>query len=257
MKTALIGYTWFVWSNILDQMSFDDLYNSKNIQDIQWKEYDQIICAWVSAVKWWSNQNPEEDLAWIESLMQALSHVECKKFILISTVDVYPNPRKVDEDFDFSSIQPEKYHAYWRNRLFLEKFIHGSFPWANVIRLPWLFGNGLKKNIIYDLMNNHMTENIIPNFRLQYYNLSNISKDIQKTVDNNISTINFNSEPIESSEIIALFSHVLVWEELDKPIVYDYYTKYARIFSGKWNYMYTKQETLSQIRDFIFQNTNL
>ena len=117
MRTALIGYTGFVGSNLALQYEFTDLYNSKNITDIAGKSYDLLICAGVKAQKWVANQQPEKDLADIQALIDQLSKAEIKQFVLISTIDVYPNPVNVDED---SLIDKTNHHPYCLNRLYLE-----------------------------------------------------------------------------------------------------------------------------------------
>ena len=40
MRTALIGYSGFVGSNLKDQFDFDDFYNSKNIYELKDREMD-------------------------------------------------------------------------------------------------------------------------------------------------------------------------------------------------------------------------
>ncbi|GIW64585.1 MAG: hypothetical protein KatS3mg092_0518 [Patescibacteria group bacterium] len=72
MKKALIGYTGFVGGNIYKKLKFDDLYNSKNIEQIEGKEYNLVISAGVSAVKWLANQNESEDWKKINILLQHL-----------------------------------------------------------------------------------------------------------------------------------------------------------------------------------------
>jgi len=42
-KKALIGYTGFIGSNLKESETFDDFYNSKNIQDIEGKKYELIV----------------------------------------------------------------------------------------------------------------------------------------------------------------------------------------------------------------------
>lgn len=252
MKTALIWYTWFVWSNILEQHNFDDLFNTSNINDIKWKKYDLVVCAWVKAIKWWANQNPKEDLASINELIENLSKIDTKKIVLISTVDIYPNPIWVTEDFDFNSINQETYQAYWKNRLYLENFIKNTFSNYHIIRLPWLFGNNIKKNVIFDLLNNNQTEKIIPNCKFQYYYLLNIWSDIKKVIDSNIKEINFNSEPILSQDIVNnFFIESKVWENIKDPIIYDYKTKYDYLFWWKNWYMYWKEDLIQQLKQFI------
>ncbi len=255
MKTALIGHTGFVWSNLNTQFSFTHKYNSQNIEDIQWESFDMVVCAWVRAVKWWANQNPKEDLTQIQELIDKLSTIQTKKIVLISTVDVYPSPIHVDEDFDFWSIAPNSWHAYGKNRYYLEQFVQQQFWGSHVIRLPGLFGNGLKKNVIFDLLNDNMLDKIIPNNAYQYYFLGNLWADIQKVMENNISVINFNSEPVLTSEIVEqFFSQKNIASPTEMPVLYDYYTKFAYIFDNKWDYMYNKIEILNLLWNFVKWN---
>ena len=149
MKKALIGYTGFVGGNLVRQMDFDDLYNSKNISQIQNKSYDIIICAGVRAEKYLANKYPEQDLSQIQSLIDFLDTVNCAHFVLISTIDVYNDPAGVDED---TQIDESTLHAYGKNRLHMEKWAAQKFQKHTIIRLPALFGKGLKKNFIYDCM---------------------------------------------------------------------------------------------------------
>ena len=71
-ENALVGYTGFVGSNLLKQHPFQHLYNSKNISDIAGKSFDLLVFSGAQAVKWWANQNPEEDRAKIQSALDPL-----------------------------------------------------------------------------------------------------------------------------------------------------------------------------------------
>ena len=97
MKSALIGYTGFVGSTLTRSFDFDALYRSTNIANIEGEKFDLLICAGAPAKKWYANQHPEEDGASINNLIEHLSKVEAKYFVLISTVDVFRNPIGVDE----------------------------------------------------------------------------------------------------------------------------------------------------------------
>ena len=175
MRTALIGYTGVVGGNLRQKHDFTDLYNSKNFQDMKNQEYDLVVCAGVSAVKWMANKEPEKDLANIKALEDVLATVNAKQFILISTIDVYAVTQGKDEAFDCSSIDN---HAYGTHRLAFEGFCDDKFENCTIVRLPGLFGEGLKKNVIYDLLNDNCLEMINTKSSFQYYYLKYLWKDI-------------------------------------------------------------------------------
>tara|TARA_B100000315_G_scaffold129586_1_gene119223 strand:+ start:261 stop:470 length:210 start_codon:yes stop_codon:yes gene_type:complete len=45
LDNALIGYSGFVGSNIKTKFDFTKLYNSSNIEDIEYLEFDTVVCA--------------------------------------------------------------------------------------------------------------------------------------------------------------------------------------------------------------------
>lgn len=146
---ALIGYTGFVGKNLLSSRYLYQ-YNSKNIGEIVGKEFDKVVCAGVRAEKYLANTYPELDLQAIKDLCSILEQVKCKKFVLISTIDVYNRPNGVDEH---TKVDIESLHAYGANRYYMEEFVRNHFQDYLIVRLPALFGKGLKKNFIFDMMN--------------------------------------------------------------------------------------------------------
>ncbi len=249
MRTALIGYTGFVGSNLKQQYKFTDFYNSKNFHEMKNQEYDLVVCAGISAVKWLANKEPEKDLACIKALESVLSTIHAKQFILISTIDVYPILNEIDESFDCSSIEN---HAYGTHRLAFEKFCDEKFTNCTTVRLPGLFGEGLKKNVIYDLLNDNCLEMINTKSSYQYYYLKYLWDDIQKALENNIKLINFFTEPVPTDEIIStLFPSKMVGQEAIPEGHYNLYTKYASCWNNNGNYIYTKNEMMEQLLEFI------
>src|SRR3954462_10163963 len=98
MTRALIGATGFVGGTLLRQSSFSDLYHSRNIDEIRGRSYDLVVCAGARAEKWKANQDPETDRAAIARLSRPLAEARRGVGVLISTIDVYPEPVAVDED---------------------------------------------------------------------------------------------------------------------------------------------------------------
>lgn len=150
MKNALIGFSGFVGSTLLKQASFTDLYRSTNIHTIDNAEFDVVVCAGAPAQKWLANQDPEGDRQKIESLMQHLSTIRCKQFILISTVDVFKQSLGVNES---TPVDEDGLHPYGLHRRWLEKQVAQQFEQHVIVRLPGLVGPGLRKNIIFDFLN--------------------------------------------------------------------------------------------------------
>lgn len=250
MKTALIGYTGFVGGNIVAQNKFDDLYNTSNINDIDGKEYDLLVSAATYAEMWRINQDPKGDLERIDSLIERLKHVKTKKFVLISTVGIYKNPNGADEA---TPIDTEGLSPYGMNRYHLEEFIRNNSP-SLIIRLPGLFGIGLKKNVIYDLLNNNMVEKINSKGTYQYYNLANIWQDIQVALKNSLDLVNFATEPVTSEEVATECFKMKTFKQEPpdvKPAYWDMHTKNAAYYGSKSPYLYSKDQVLTDIRTFV------
>lgn len=147
---ALVGYTGFVGSNIYAAGSFDQVYNSKNIEEAYGTNPDLLVYAGLRAEKYLANNAPEKDMELIEQAQENIEKINPKKLVLISTIDVFKIPKDVDED---SVIDTENLHAYGFNRYQLELWVREKYPDALIIRLPGLFGQNIKKNFIYDYIN--------------------------------------------------------------------------------------------------------
>lgn len=251
---CLIGYTGFVGSNLCRQRSYDELINSKNFRSMAGKHYNRLVCAGVSAVKWKANKDPETDLRHIDELIEILKTVSADKMILISTIDVYPVNRNADEDTDCHN---PNHHAYGRHRLYFEDFCRSHFSNMLCVRLPGLFGVGIKKNVIFDLLNHNCLDMINPSSCFQYYDLNNLSEDIELAEMRNIKLLNLFTEPVATKEILQqFFPDVTVGENAVAPVSYDLNTKYASLRNHSGKYLYTKQEIMAQLAEFIrgYQN---
>lgn len=254
MTKALIGHTGFVGSNLLNQQTFDDCYNSSNIEQIDNKKYKQVFCAGVSAAKWIANLNPAQDRENIQRLIKSLKTITVEKFILISTVDVYPSPINVDEK---SSILREQCQPYGKHRLELENYIKNEFD-SLIIRLPGLFGSGLRKNIIYDFLNNNNIEQINPKGVFQFYCLDHLSNDIENALKNNLNLLNISSEPTSVQEI----AKICLREELSNGIndpgaKYDYKSCYAQLYGGENGYLYSKEQVLLDLQEYVSRTKSI
>lgn len=249
VKNTLIGYSGFVGSNILRKTSFKKLYNSNNIEEIQNIEFHTVVCVGAYGTKWKANKYPDEDLESIEYLIENLKTIKAEKLILISTVDVYPVPYEVDEDsyIDLNELLP-----YGKHRRLLELFVANNYN-ATIVRLPTIFGPGIKKNIIFDLMNNRHFNSIKKNSIYQFYNLSHLWADINKAVINNIQILNIATEPVSIVEVgQACFNIDLSKNDEDNNAPnYNMCSQYDTLWNHNQSYLYTKDDQLQEIAEFV------
>src|SRR4051812_7530555 len=119
MADALIGDTGFVGGNLLLQRDFGDRFNSRNIAEIEGRSYELVVCAGAPAVKWKANKEPGPDLENLQNLMKRLERVRAKRFVLVSTIDVYPTPVDVDEATPVLATDAQ---PYGKHRRMLETF---------------------------------------------------------------------------------------------------------------------------------------
>jgi len=205
VKNALIGYTGFIGSNLLNLKKKFHKYNSKNINKIKNKQYDLVICAGTSSKIWLAKKNPKLDFNKITYLINSLKKINAKKFVLISTCEIYGSHNNQKENsLKFSN---KNYH-YGYNRLMLENFVKANFAKSFILRLPIVYGKNFYKNCIYDLIYKNNIEKLNGNDRIQIYNVANLKKHINFALKYNISILNISSRPIRLSWIAKKFFNV-------------------------------------------------
>lgn len=142
---SLVGCSGFVGSNLAAHEKFDGLYNSKNIIDAYGTNPELLIYAGVPSEKYLANKFPEKDKERIIEAFENIKKINPEKLVLISTIDVYEKAYMVTEESPATG-----QGAYGKNRALLEKMVRDEFKDCTIVRLPALFGKGLKKNFIYD-----------------------------------------------------------------------------------------------------------
>jgi len=247
-RSGLIGYTGFVGQNILANQSFDKLYNSKTIKDIQGQEFDLLVCAGAPGTKWLADKYPEKDYQSIKLLTDCLNNVKTNNLVLISTIAVYPDPINVDED---SFIDKSKLSPYGFNRRQLEIFLENNFD-VTILRLPALFGKGLRKNVLYDLINKVQLNKINTHSIYQFYNLANLTADINKALSNNINVLNIATSPIMLNTLIhSCFDYKIDNNVIVQPRIENMVTKFGSYWSSETSYLYSKKSILKEFKKFI------
>lgn len=246
---SLIGHSGFVGGNLLAKRIYDALYRSTDIETIRGKTFDHLVCCGVQAMKWWANQHPEEDRTGIDRLLDPLSEVHARRFTLISTIDVYPTPRGVDED---TVIERDGHHAYGLHRLQVEDWVKQRFEQVLIIRLPGLFGPGLKKNVIFDMMHDNGLEKIHPGGVFQYYDLRRLADDIDRAWELGIDLLNLSTGQLPTAEIRdRFFPGKILGGSGQAPASYDMRSKHAGEWGGRDGYLYGKDQVLADLGGWL------
>ena len=144
----LVGSTGFVGGNLLASHDFSAVCHSSDIADHFGTRPDLCVYAGVPAAMFLANADPEADLAVMAAARENLRRIAPRRLVLISTIAVYEDSRGRDEE---SPMDSENLPAYGKNRLQLERWVRQDHPDALIVRLPALYGKGLKKNFLYDL----------------------------------------------------------------------------------------------------------
>ena len=187
-RVAIIGHTGFVGSHLREAFPHANLYNSANIHklrsDTEEMSFGVVFCACVPAVKWMANMHPDQDWATIEDIQHHLVCLRqrCKRFVLISTIDIHNHEiqgqREDTTNLHTSSVEPYGRHRYAMEQWCLQNISSGNDTVVFILRLPALFGIGLKKNIIFDLLHNRLLDTIRPDSVFQWYDLAWLVSDV-------------------------------------------------------------------------------
>ena len=246
---ALIGHTGFVGSNLSHQGAFDAVFNSKNFRSLAGRKFDEIWCAGVQAAKWFANEHPEEDWNGISALFDVLDTVEAERFVLISTIDVFRSPMAVDE-----TTRPhyDGLHPYGLHRLRAEDRVRKLFTKHLIVRLPALYGEGLKKNVLYDFLHNNNLASIHADAIFQFYGVPRLTRDIDVAASAGLDLVHFTVEPVSVAEL-ATHGFGITFQNRPTPDAprYDMRTIHAGLWNREGPYLEDRAEVLRNIRSFV------
>ncbi len=249
MRRALIGHTGFVGGNFARQRPFEARYRSSDIDAIAGEGFDLVVCAGAPGTKWLANQEPERDRAALQRLMRPLERVRAERFVLLSTIDVFPAPRGVDEA---SAVDSAAASPYGRHRRELEEFVASRFGAHTVVRLPGLFGPGLKKNPIFDLLHENRLEAVPSDGVFQFYDLTRLAADVETAVQAGLALVHFATEPVRIAEIARhAFGRAFENPFGERAPRYDFRTRHAAAFGRAGPYLASQVETLQRIAEFV------
>ena len=147
-RDLLVGSTGFVGGNLRAKHTFTAVCHSSDIAAQYGTQPDLCVYAGVPAAMFLANADPEADLEVMRTARENLRKIAPKSLVLISSIAVFADSRgRCEDDAPGTDGLP----AYGRNRLQLEQWVREDFNDALIVRLPALYGAGLKKNFLFDL----------------------------------------------------------------------------------------------------------
>jgi nucleoside-diphosphate-sugar epimerase len=249
VPSGLIGHTGFVGGNLAAQHRFDAYFNSKNVEDVAGRAFDLLVVSAMPAAKWIANRDPDGDRAVLDRLWGSMSRARAGTVVVMSTVDVYPTPVGVDED---TPIDAAAQQTYGKNRLELERLAAAHFRRVLSVRLPGLFGPGLKKNAVYDLLHDNDTHKIPAAGVFQFYNLARLWADVNTALAAGLTVVNFATEPVSVREVAKeAFGLDFSNDPGVQPPRYDVRSKHAAAFGGRGGYLYDRRQVLAELAAFV------
>lgn len=244
----IVGDTGLVGKTVCESINFDKRFNTKNMHTFfqEVNDNQELFLTCLPATKWMVNKDLREDMSNINKLINQLSRFHYSKVTLISTIDVYnDSPLKSNENYspNISKL------SYGNNRYLFEMFVREFIKTDDlkIFRLPALFNKHIKKNVLFDLINENNIEQINANSSFQWYNLDNLVSDIKKYSEKypNETVFNLFTEPIDTMEIVKLFPQFIdKVTHSDIKVKYDYTTKHNE-------YISSKETVLGEIKNLI------
>ena len=245
---ALLGSSGFVGTTLTRQFQFTDCFRSTDVDRIVDRKFDIVVCAAAPAQKWIANREPAADLANVEGLISRLLRVECRQFVLISTVDVFKVAVDVDER---TPVAEDGLHPYGLHRRLLEKFVESRFQDCLVVRLPGLVGPGLRKNVVFDFLNDNNLHAIDSRCVFQFYPMVNLWFDVQTALVQKLRLVHLTAEPVSVADVARLGFGRSFDQQLTGTVArYNLKSSHAGLFGGTGVYQYSRRESLQAIRAY-------
>jgi nucleoside-diphosphate-sugar epimerase len=158
VKVCVLGGDGFVGSAFIRfcaKQEIDcDCIDLDNYDVFKGSDYDILINTAGNSKKYLSNERPVEDFRFsLEALLRSFFDFSFRKYIYISSIDVYPDHEdpacnREDSVMDIGKISHYGFHKYMGEKM-VEHYLS---DWL-IIRLGGVLGPGLKKNPVFDLIN--------------------------------------------------------------------------------------------------------
>jgi hypothetical protein len=123
------------------------------------------------------------------------------------------------------------------------------------MRLPGVFGPGLKKNVIYDFLHGNMLERIHADSVFQFYDVTRLWSDAERARALGLRLVNVATEPLSVRRIARdVFGREFDAAPPWPPAAYDFRSCHARLFGGSDGYLYGAAQVMTDLKAFVAQH---
>jgi len=255
---VIVGENGFVGSALIEYFSSIEDFNVHSVNrhnfdkcDEKFINADIVINASGNSRKFLASGNPIIDLKQSLSItIDVLSKINLDKCLLvqISSVDVYHSNFDLDNTYEDRKIEFDKLSNYEASKFLSEKMVMKYAKSWLIFRLSGMVGENMKKNAIFDLINNKEIW-IHPKTSLQYINTEEVAKIVSHTIDRNFKNDIFN---IAGKGSISI-------DEISKKLSIGYNCRtnldqkpfYMEINTEKVGEFYNIRSSMNYIKEFI------
>lgn len=190
-RVTVIGAEGFVGSafvRLLEQRSDVELIRvtRRNFEELAGTKSDVVIEAACNSKKYLADQDPLADFqASVTHRLNTLLRFPAELHLHISSVDVYSDltsPVTTSED---APIDLTKVSRYGLHKLLAEQLVQNYAPSWLIVRLAGMVGPGLRKNPVFDILNNQPLR-IHPASRFQYMHTDEVANTCWSLVEQNL-----------------------------------------------------------------------
>ena len=182
MKVTIIGAKGFVGSafpRLFSRLGLENIQVTReNYKELRGTASDVVIEASGNSKKFLAEQDPIQEFGVsVSHRMHSLHDFPGKVHIQLSSVDVYNKLDSRSATSERSSICIEKLSHYGFHKLISEEIVRHYAPKWIILRLGGMLGPGLRKNPVYDIINN-LPLRIHPDSKYQFITTDRVAEII-------------------------------------------------------------------------------
>ncbi len=244
MQYSVVGMG-FVGTALAEQLRAVRTYTRAS-QPANRDEHDVLVFSAASSSRLKANAAPDADVDDLNAAMGSVRGARCNRCVLISTIDVYGEGEGKHEG---DVRRPSS--AYGVNRAWLEDAMLKEFgDRLSVFRLPSLFGPGLRKNVLFDVLSGNQLEVNLADEH-QWYDTAWLGWHISVGLIKPKAETNLFTPPITNAEMVGLlpsFARKTFYKDPVTARRYDHRTR-----SNTSGYVEVREVVKSRISQFASQ----